>query len=58
MNSFPNLIPIERPPYIISEGKLNPYWISGFTTGDKKPGQDRLLINTTIELPSLKYLKG
>ena len=34
VNSFPNLIPIERPPYLISEDKLDPHWVTGFTEGD------------------------
>lgn len=32
--SFPNIIAIERPPYIISEEPLNPYWVSGFSEGE------------------------
>ena len=32
--SFPNIIPIEKPLYIISEEPLNPYWISGFCEGE------------------------
>lgn len=34
MNSFPNLISIERTSPIINQEKLNPHWISGFTSGD------------------------
>jgi hypothetical protein len=33
-DSFPNVIPIKRPSYIISEEPLNPYWISGFFEGE------------------------
>ena len=34
MNTFSNIKPIERPPYIISEVPLNPHWVSGFCEGD------------------------
>ncbi len=34
MNSFPNVIPIARPTYKISEEPLNPYWLSGFSEGE------------------------
>jgi hypothetical protein len=33
-NSFPNIISIARPQYIVNEGPLNPYWIAGFSEGD------------------------
>jgi hypothetical protein len=33
-STFPNVKPIERPSYIISEELLNPEWVSGFSEGD------------------------
>jgi len=33
-SNFPNVKPIERPDYIISEEPLNPDWVSGFSEGD------------------------
>jgi hypothetical protein len=33
-STFPNVKPIERPAYIISEEPLNPDWVSGFSEGD------------------------
>lgn len=32
--SFPNLITIERPLYIISKEAFNSYWISGFSESE------------------------
>jgi hypothetical protein len=32
--SFLHIIPIERPPFIISEEPLHPNWITGFSEGD------------------------
>ena len=32
--TFPDVQPIERPSYIITEESLNPYWVSGFSEGD------------------------
>jgi hypothetical protein len=33
MNTFSNIKPIERPPYIISEVPINPHWVSVFCVG-------------------------
>ena len=32
--AFPNVVPIERPAYQVSEAPLDPNWVSGFTEGD------------------------
>ena len=32
--SFPNVIPIIRPSYIIDKEHLNPFWVTGFSCGD------------------------
>lgn len=34
LDNFPNVEPIKRPTFKISEDPLNPYWITGFSEGD------------------------
>jgi LAGLIDADG endonuclease len=33
-STFPNIVPIERPAYSVSEAPFKPNWISGFTEGE------------------------
>ena len=32
--AFPHIKVLTRPQFVVNEGKLNPHWVSGFTTGD------------------------
>jgi len=34
INAFPHVKVLTRPEFIVNEEKLNPHWISGFTSGD------------------------
>lgn len=34
IKAFPHVKVIPRPEFVVNEGKLNPYWVSGFSEGD------------------------
>lgn len=51
IKAFPNFVPANRPPFVF-KGIINPFWISGFTSGD---GSFNINVNKQKQSVMLKF---